>query len=651
MKRLLLVGLYFLSPFLEALECAESFRGGYKHNLANETLMQAITGKKVNLMEEALIEGADPTITDTNRNAVIHALAEVVNIENTDKVLNQFIQLGINIHAVNAQGNTAFHVASISNNALMLELLKDHGFDINVKDTVSNNSALHLAVKYNNLKITAKLFKLGVDPEITNSFGDTALHQAVLIEKSVGEHMVGLLIKNGVPVQQQNKRGHSVLHFVAKNPSPHALQIAQKLIKKGAPIHSRNMYEETALHAAAYHNNVLVARELIDADIDIHAVNLDQETALEVAIRRGHKPMVELLKKHGAQKQSKNLTELAARDLIVGIQKGNLQSVHKALEQGADSNAENSMGMRPLHYAIKNTKTSHMKQIILALLNDGAEIDAQNKHGSTALHQAVFYDNKQAAILLIQNGADGTLQNMYGETPSQFAFKRKLKWMHILEEASGQSLETILIHRRKMAQIIKKDDLKAFQEITEQHLVQPNDFVTVNDKPIHIAAFYGSVSILEFLLKNFEMDVNTRNTRHNTPIHSASQHNYANADNMKKSIQLLIKYGANVNVQNKKNETPLHSVAQNKNPRSHELIKIFADSQADFNAKNIFGETPLHLAVKVASKEMIETLLKFGALVHTTNNQGQNSLELAQKYEREPEVIRLLERYWKQQAI
>ena len=46
----------------------------------------------------------------------------------------------------------------------------------------------------------------------------------------------------------------------------------------------------------------------------------------------------------------------------------------------------------------------------------GVDINAQNIYGDTALIYASKYNNLEAAQLLLQNGADSSLTNMFGKS-------------------------------------------------------------------------------------------------------------------------------------------------------------------------------------------------------------------------------------------
>ncbi|KAI2635870.1 ankyrin repeat-containing domain protein [Hypomontagnella submonticulosa] len=88
------------------------------------------------------------------------------------------------------------------------------------------------------------------------------------------------------------------------------------------------------------------------------------------------------------------------------------------VKAGANPNVQNNYGQFPLFWAVACSNYP----LIELLLEYGANINLQTNrtHGSwTALHKALHDRNFQAAKLLIQHGADLTLEDSHGETPPE----------------------------------------------------------------------------------------------------------------------------------------------------------------------------------------------------------------------------------------
>ncbi len=58
------------------------------------------------------------------------------------------------------------------------------------------------------------------------------------------------------------------------------------------------------------------------------------------------------------------------------------------------------------------------EDLVLRLIDSGADVNARNRDGSTALHSAVLLANEPVVGILFQHGADTTIKNRLGETPA-----------------------------------------------------------------------------------------------------------------------------------------------------------------------------------------------------------------------------------------
>ena len=86
----------------------------------------------------------------------------------------------------------------------------------------------------------------------------------------------------------------------------------------------------------------------------------------------------------------------------------------RLIDRGADVNKP---GWTPLHYAATNGHVA----LIRLLLEHHAYIDAASPNASTPLMMAAFYGSPAAVKLLLECGADPTLQNDQGLSALDFA--------------------------------------------------------------------------------------------------------------------------------------------------------------------------------------------------------------------------------------
>jgi hypothetical protein len=103
-----------------------------------------------------------------------------------------------------------------------------------------------------------------------------------------------------------------------------------------------------------------------------------------------------------------------AMDLHTAALTGDLDVIRQHIEAGSDlDEAEPSVGSSPLITASVFGKT----EAAIALIEAGADVNFQNKEKSTALHTAAFLCRTGIVQALLDKGADKTLKNIYGSTP------------------------------------------------------------------------------------------------------------------------------------------------------------------------------------------------------------------------------------------
>ena len=146
---------------------------------------------------------------------------------------------------------------------------------------------------------------------------------------------------------------------------------------------------------------------------------------------------------------------------------------------------------------------------------------------------------------------------------------------------------------------------------------------------IHRAAIEGNLKVVKQHLAA-GTDVNVKDSSGLSVLHAVRF-------DQKLITEVLIKNGADLNARNIYEETLLHLAVYN----SHiGFVKLLIANYAELNAKDLRGLTPLHRAAVLGLKEIAALLITEGADVNATDRNGETPLDWADE-----EIVDLLRRY------
>jgi len=124
--------------------------------------------------------------------------------------------------------------------------------------------------------------------------------------------------------------------------------------------------------------------------------------------------------------------------------------------QGADVRARNRRGAEPLHYAADGSPAAGdrdrdaQREVIIYLIEEGADPNAMDKSGVAALHRAVRNRSSDAVSALIDNGADPRLMKKSGSTPLHLAVQNHWQEQFRLGRGQGRAApDHRLAHRTR----------------------------------------------------------------------------------------------------------------------------------------------------------------------------------------------------------
>ena len=504
------------------------------------------------------------------------------------------------------------------------------------------------------------------------------------------------------------------------------LATVQRMVKDRPELVNARMpppWVQTPLHLAVTNRQVRIAGLLLELGASANAQDWLDNTPLHLAaeLDAGAKDFLTLLLDHGAKLQARNNERFSPLD--VAIVRGTMEAVYFLLEKQADANAAGGpMRMSPLHLAawtgrrdlaesllrngadvrardglngqlplhwaalggdgrIRKEALSGSAPDYLAtaglLLAHGADVNATNRLGGTALHLAVLSGNPAMAKLLLEHRAAVDSRNDHGETPLFAAVRlaaglgglpagksitnaaitlvglllanhasvnaTNLQGRNVLQELlfndiPGESAVIALLGRNgatgtlrpkdRIVLAARRADLAALDRLLSEHPEMVDTADDVDGAPlIQHAVAQGNAAVAEILLR-YHADIASRDSNGRSLLHLADS---------REIVELLLRYQADLNARLPDGSTPLHHAAMT---RGSSLEALLANG-ANPNLLDDRGQTPLHRAAKFSSVASVEALLAKGADANLRDKNNQSPLDLAMEDHRDDVVASL----------
>ncbi|KAJ8683570.1 hypothetical protein QAD02_019362 [Eretmocerus hayati] len=307
-----------------------------------------------------------------------------------------------------------------------LQMLLDHGFEVDIKD-MNGRTLLHLiaCLNYRDNSLMTRMAKSILKKAdnvkiLLNQYahsGDTALHYAVIFDN---DELVKLFLMYGANIHTKNTNEKTSLFLATEF---NRVKILKSLLLYGARVNDRMSNGQTSLHIAIKNRAIKCIELLLNHGTEVNAKDVYGETPLHLTVRLNYldeKTMisvVRLLLNKGANVDAH--TSSGETAFQCAIANGNEKLVNLFLEFGANVNVRNLDGKSPLHFAIQYSNQT----IVNLLLDKGAAIDELTNDGKRALHVAVAVEDENMVRILLDREADVNAIDKSGKTPLSLAFE------------------------------------------------------------------------------------------------------------------------------------------------------------------------------------------------------------------------------------
>jgi tankyrase len=554
------------------------------------------------------------------------------------EVVQLLLKHGADANSRDNWNYTPLHEAAIKGKIDVCIVLLQHGADPNIRNTdgktaldLSDPSAksvltgdykkdelLEGARGGNEEKLMQLLTPLNVNCHAADGRKSTPLHLAAGYNRT---RIVQLILQHGADVHAKDKGGLVPLHNAC---SYGHFEVTELLLKHGANVNAMDLWQFTALHEAASKNRVEVCSLLLAHGADPTLVNCHSKSALDAAPTRELQERIQYEYKGHCLLEGARQADLARVKKYLNIDVVNFKhpytgdtALHCAaaspfpkrkhvtealIRKGANLNEKNKEFLTTLHVAADK---SHY-DVMDVLLKHNAKVNALDGLGQTALHRVAQQGNMQACRLLLQYGVDSTIVSLQGYTAAQLATDNVQKMLRecasLTDDIPTGGTDVDL----QLLEAAKAGDLEVVKKIVaaHPHAVNCRDLDGRHSTPLHFAAGYNRVAVVEFLLKH-GADVHAKDKGGLVPLHNACSYGHYEV------TQLLIEHGACVNVADLWKFTPLHEAAAK---GKFEICKLLIKHGADANKKNRDGHTPLDL-VKEGDTDVADLLRGDAALL------------------------------------
>ncbi|KAL5265822.1 hypothetical protein ACHWQZ_G006498 [Mnemiopsis leidyi] len=351
-------------------------------------------------------------------------------------------------------------------------------------------------------------------------------------------------------------------------------------------------------------------------------------------------------------------------------------------ENGADVNAQDNYGLTALHCAADR---GNYPAVLELLKISSVLVNLRDKQGETALHMAVLYEDLACIKKMMLNKerpCNPRIYSLENMSPLHLACREtdleivelvfsRIKALelkdsidNIMNEDNDESrrfkklcqsigvtsaaaypghVSSLMKKLHKKAREENSENYRTIKRIIDQKFKKAMGETDLKMKGhldkagsekftcLHLACKDGRLDVVEFILGN-GADINLRTVERETALHIAAHKGHADV------VTKLVESGCSLESKNVAGETALHMASK---ADKTEVIQYLSDIGANINAADREGSTPFITAAAWGHADAIRLLLDLGA-DPTARDKRENSAIFAAIRENQPSVLKII---------
>lgn len=361
------------------------------------------------------------------------------------------IRAGGNVNAANDFGVTPLFLACVNASSKMVETLVAAGANPNSPLKLSGETPLMTCSRTGNVDAVKLLLSHRADPNVKERRkGQTALMWAIA---SGHFDVARVLVESGADIHAASTSGFTPLLFAAQQGD---LESTRMLLDAGVNVNEGAARHGSPLVVASANGREGLALAILEQNADPNATDAVGSTALHFAVQKRKTELVKALLAHGANPNAKlskdppkmpgelgnfgSVKMAGATPFWLAAKDDNVEIMRVLADGGADPHIATADKTTPLMaasgigwnfntgFGVEGSDSTVLNALRVGVWNGaklllqlGADVNAVNESGLTALHGAAATGADAAIEFLVANGAKVDAKDKLGKTPLYYA--------------------------------------------------------------------------------------------------------------------------------------------------------------------------------------------------------------------------------------